>query len=108
MYSMLAPISKQRSLRCTTASSIKLEVLTLFQVNGGDTLLSKFVESLAVDKLPYFHFYRGGDLILHFAANLSKLNTLRAEIAAQKECVIRSILEPQFLSQPAEDTTQLE
>lgn len=56
------------------------------QVNGGDSVLSKFVESLAVDKLPYFHFYRNGAILSHFAANLTKISLLRAEIAAQKEC----------------------
>lgn len=61
-------------------------------------MLSKFVESLAVDKLPYFHFYRGGELISHFAANLTKISMLRAEIAAQKECVLSAILDSPFLA----------
>ena len=48
--------------------------------------MAKFVESLAVDKLPYFHFYRDGSLQAHFAANLTKISLLRAEICALKEC----------------------
>ena len=39
-----------------------------------------------MDRLPYFHFYRNGMLEAHFAANLTKINLLRAEIAAHKEC----------------------
>lgn len=56
------------------------------KVNGGEDALGKFVESLGVDKLPYFHFYRCGQIKAHFAANLTKVNLLRAEIAAHKEC----------------------
>lgn len=55
-------------------------------MNGGEDALCKFVESLGVDRLPYFHFYRSGRLQAHFAANLTKVNLLRAEIAAHKEC----------------------
>jgi thiol-disulfide isomerase/thioredoxin len=65
------------------------------KVNGGDSALGKFVESLAVDKLPYFHFYRDGSLQAHFAANLTKINLLRAEIAALKECKEASCLLPE-------------
>jgi thiol-disulfide isomerase/thioredoxin len=56
------------------------------KVNGGDDSLSAFVESLGVNKLPYFHFYRAGRLTAHFAANLNKVSLLRAELAAQKDC----------------------
>lgn len=56
-------------------------------------MLSSFVESLAVDKLPYFHFYRGGSLVSHFAANLSKVSMLRAEIAALKDSVLSNLFE---------------
>lgn len=60
-------------------------------MNGGESLLSKFVESLAVDKLPYFHFYRGGNLISQFAANLTKISVLRAEIASMKDTVLSNM-----------------
>ena len=69
------------------------------QVNGGDTVLSQFVESLAVDKLPYFHFYREGSLISHFAANLTKMNMLRAEIAAQKDSVLSAIFDKPYFQE---------
>ena len=77
------------------------------QVNGSDTVLSNFVASLAVDKLPYFHFYREGSLISHFAANLTKMNLLRAEIAAQKDSVLSAIFDhPQPQNQVQQGSTQ--
>ena len=70
-------------------------------------MLTTFVESLAVDKLPYFHFYREGSLISHFAANLTKMNLLRAEIAAQKDSVLSAIFsQPQSQTQMQQGTTQ--
>ena len=64
----------------------RYEVAGVMQVNGGDQALSAFVSSLGVDKLPYFHFYKRGRLCSHFAANLLRVDMLRAEIAAQKDC----------------------
>ena len=76
-------------------------------MNGGDTVLSNFVESLAVDKLPYFHFYKEGSLTSHFAANLTKMNMLRAEIAAQKDSVLSAIFDhPHSQNQMEQGTTQ--
>lgn len=76
-------------------SSIEANLGAL-QVNGGDSALGKFVESLSVDKLPYFHFYHDGSLQAHFAANLTKINLLRAEICALKECKEPSCVLPEF------------
>lgn len=57
------------------------------QVNGADAALTDFVASdLGVDRLPFFHLYRCGELRAGFAANLSKLAQLRAEIAFLKAC----------------------
>ena len=57
------------------------------QVNGADAALTGFVASdLGVDRLPFFHLYRCGELRAGFAANLSKLAQLRAEIAFLKAC----------------------
>jgi len=53
-------------------------------VNGGDHALHEFVAMLGVDKLPYFQFYRCGEILSQFAANLSKINQLRAEIELYK------------------------
>ena len=57
------------------------------QVNGADAALTGFVAGdLGVDRLPFFHLYRCGELRAGFAANLSKLAQLRAEIAFIKAC----------------------
>ena len=57
------------------------------QVNGADAALTDFVAGdLGVDRLPFFHLYRCGVLRAGFAANLSKLAQLRAEIAFLKAC----------------------
>ncbi|KAK9817846.1 hypothetical protein WJX72_003017 [[Myrmecia] bisecta] len=55
-------------------------------VNGGDdSELRELCVGLGVTKLPYFHLYRGGELIEQFAANLTKVDKIRAEIAALKQ-----------------------
>jgi hypothetical protein len=54
------------------------------QVNGGDHALHEFVATLGVEKLPYFQFYRCGEILSQFAANLSKIGQLRAEIEMYK------------------------
>lgn len=55
------------------------------QVNGGDHALHEFVASLGVEKLPYFQFYRCGEVLSQFAANLSKIRQLRSEIERLKK-----------------------
>jgi len=57
------------------------------QVNGADAALTDFVaRDLGVDRLPFFRVYRCGELRAGFAANLAKLDQLRAEIAFLKAC----------------------
>ena len=41
---------------------------------------------MGIQQLPYFQFYKGGKLINQFASNLTRVNHLRAEIAANKDC----------------------
>ena len=61
--------------------------LGVAQVNGSDSALTDFVANdLGVDRLPFFHLYCAGELRAGFAANLSKLSQLRAEIAFLKAC----------------------
>lgn len=40
----------------------------------------------AVTHLPWFHIWRGGELVTSFSANVTTVATLRAEIAAHKAC----------------------
>ena len=56
------------------------------KVNGGDPGLSGYVESLGVDRLPYFQFYQSGERKAQFAANLTKIGNVRAEVAHLREC----------------------
>ncbi|BDA46425.1 probable thioredoxin-like 1-3, chloroplastic [Coccomyxa sp. Obi] len=53
---------------------------TFMAVNGADHALHEFVANLGIEKLPYFQFYRCGEILSQFAANLSKIGQLRAEI----------------------------
>ena len=57
---------------------------SLSQVNGADHALHEFVGNLGIEKLPYFQFYRCGEILSQFAANLSKIGQLRAEIDLYK------------------------
>lgn len=56
------------------------------KVNAGTDALREMAEAMNVTQLPFFHFYRGGELVTKFAANLTRVNRLRAEIAANKDC----------------------
>lgn len=58
------------------------------QVNGGDPSLHEFVASLGVDRLPYFQVFHAGRLLRQFAANLSKMQLLRSQIAICKEQIM--------------------
>jgi hypothetical protein len=44
-------------------------------------------QGMNVTHLPWFHLFRGSNLIASFSANLTTVSTLRAEIAANKACV---------------------
>jgi hypothetical protein len=46
------------------------------------------VASLGVEKLPYFQFYRCGEILSQFAANLSKIHRLRSEILRLKRLAL--------------------
>lgn len=39
-----------------------------------------------ISQLPFFQFYKRGERVAQFAANLTHINRLRAEIAANKDC----------------------
>lgn len=41
---------------------------------------------MGVDRLPYFQLFKNGELVSSFTANLQKIDVLRAELAASKEC----------------------
>jgi thiol-disulfide isomerase/thioredoxin len=43
-------------------------------------------QGLGVSHLPWFHIWRGGQLVASFSANVTTVATLRAEIAAHKAC----------------------
>lgn len=58
------------------------------QVNGGDPSLHEFVASLGVERLPYFQVFHAGSLLRQFAANLSKIQFLRSQIALCKEQIL--------------------
>jgi hypothetical protein len=60
-------------------------------VNGGDPSLHEFVASLGVDRLPYFQIFHAGKLLRQFAANLSKIQFLRNQIAVCKEQIMASV-----------------
>ncbi|KAK9814831.1 hypothetical protein WJX72_012322 [[Myrmecia] bisecta] len=82
LYPKLQQLARQNS-----------EVLFI-KVNAGEPELHKLCEQLGVDRLPYFHFYKGEEgLVSQFAANLtpSKLAKLRAEIARHKEPALASL-----------------
>lgn len=58
------------------------------QVNvEDDSLRSWCQEVLGLDRLPYWHLYRGAERVAHFSAGLTKVSVLRAEIAAHKPCL---------------------
>ena len=62
-----------------------LTKLLPMQVNGSDPSLHDFVASLGVERLPYFQVFHAGKLLRQFAANLSKIQYLRSQIAQCKE-----------------------
>ena len=43
-------------------------------------------QGMQVTHLPWFHLFRGGDLVAPFTANLATVSQLRAEIATNKPC----------------------
>lgn len=57
-------------------------------MNGGDPTLYEFVASLGVERLPYFQVFHAGRLLRQFAANLSKIQYLRSQIAMCKEQIV--------------------
>lgn len=61
------------------------------QVNGGDPSLHEFVASLGVDRLPYFQVFHTGKLLRQFAANLSKIQYLKSQIAVCKEQIMAGL-----------------
>ena len=79
--SLTCPVLCRLLLGCPSFLLVRLSSL---QVNGGDHALHEFVATLGVEKLPYFQFYRCGEILSQFAANLSKIGQLRAEIEMYK------------------------
>ncbi|CAK0753744.1 hypothetical protein CVIRNUC_002243 [Coccomyxa viridis] len=61
---------------------------TFLAVNGSDPSLHDFVASLGVERLPYFQVFHAGKLLRQFAANLSKIQYLRSQIAQCKEQLV--------------------
>lgn len=57
------------------------------QVNVETPEMRELGRGMNVTHLPWFHMFRGGDLIASFSANVTTVSTLRAEIAANKACV---------------------
>eukprot|EP00879_Flechtneria_rotunda_P011022 GHRR01011517.1.p1 GENE.GHRR01011517.1~~GHRR01011517.1.p1 ORF type:complete len:130 (-),score=37.29 GHRR01011517.1:257-646(-) len=57
------------------------------KVNGLEGDLMQYCESMAITKIPYFHFYKNNKRVAAFTANMQpqKLAMFRAEIAAHKE-----------------------
>ena len=53
----------------------------------GEDSLREMSESMGISQLPFFQFYKRGELVTQFAANLTRVNRLRAEIAANKDCM---------------------
>ena len=66
---------------------------TAMQVNGGDPSLHEFVASLGGDRLPYFQGFNAGRRLRQFAANLSKIQFLRSQIALCKEQILAGATE---------------
>ena len=52
-------------------------------INGEEA--PELCQALAVDRLPWFHLYRAGELQSSFTANLSKVRRLRQEIERRIE-----------------------
>jgi thiol-disulfide isomerase/thioredoxin len=60
--------------------------VVFLKVNGADEKLQAMCESMGITKIPFFQFYKNEQLLSSFAANLTKISYLRAEIAAHKAC----------------------
>lgn len=87
--------SMQPKLRQIAANNP--DVLFL-KVNGLEGDLKQYCEAMAIDRIPFFHFYRANKRVAAFAANMrpEKLALLRAEIAAHKPQPIKAADTPQY------------
>lgn len=56
------------------------------KVNVDTDEMRELGQGMQVTHLPWFHIFRGGDLLNSFSANLTTVAALRAEIAANKAC----------------------
>ena len=73
---------------CIGVQKAALTKMLAMQVNGSDPSLHDFVASLGVERLPYFQVFHAGKLLRQFAANLSKIQYLRSQIAQCKEQLV--------------------
>ena len=48
--------------------------------------MRELAQGMRVSHLPWFHFFRAGELVASFSANVATVSTLRAEVAAHKAC----------------------
>lgn len=60
--------------------------VSFIKVNCEVEELRQFAADCGIDKLPFFHLYRSGELVARFSANISTVSVIRAEIASHKEC----------------------
>lgn len=56
------------------------------KVNVDTPEMRELGQGMQVAHLPWFHLFRGGQLLNSFSANVTTMATLRAEIAANKAC----------------------
>jgi hypothetical protein len=56
------------------------------QVNTAEAPLQELAWGMGVERLPFFMFFRDGQLITSFSANTSTVSHLRAEIASHAIC----------------------
>ena len=54
------------------------------QVNVEAEELQPLAQGMQVTSLPWFHLFRGGDLLASFSANLSTVGELRKQVASHK------------------------
>lgn len=50
--------------------------------------LAELGQGMGVTHLPWFHLFRGGDLVASFSANVTTAEKLKAEIATHKACTV--------------------
>jgi hypothetical protein len=65
---------------------VVLRLSVCLQVTGDTEEMRELCQGLGVTRLPTFLLYKDHKIVSQFCANLTKVNLLRAEIAAHKEC----------------------